>query len=284
MRRPVSLGYLLARASDTLADTEAAPVAERIGLLRAFAVEIGGGEDGWRRDGLRTFVERQDHAGERVLLERLDDCFTALAGLPPAEAAAVGKVVAVITGGQALDLERFAGRDAGQVIALASEAELDDYCYRVAGCVGAFWTETGFLTLGRGFSRADPARLEEWGIAYGKALQLINILRDFPEDLANGRCYLPAKDPRDRGELTALHALWCGRAREGLERGKSYATELASWRLRMATVLPALVGEKTLDLLDSQPGPPVAKVKIGRAQVRRALWQGLWWPAATSGR
>ena len=31
----------------------------------------------------------------------------------------------------------------------------------------------------------------EHGIRFGKALQMINILRDIPEDLRFGRCYIP---------------------------------------------------------------------------------------------
>ena len=31
------------------------------------------------------------------------------------------------------------------------------------------------------------------GIRFGKALQMINILRDIPEDLRFGRCYIPSE-------------------------------------------------------------------------------------------
>ena len=36
------------------------------------------------------------------------------------------------------------------------------------------------------------------GVRFGKALQMTNVLRDVPADLASGRCYLPA------AELAAL--------------------------------------------------------------------------------
>ena len=36
------------------------------------------------------------------------------------------------------------------------------------------------------------ARLFETGVRFGKALQLINILRDLPVDLRLGRCYMPS--------------------------------------------------------------------------------------------
>ena len=40
------------------------------------------------------------------------------------------------------------------------------------------------------------------GVRFGKGLQLVNILRDLPVDLRNGRCYLPAKELSAAG-LTA---------------------------------------------------------------------------------
>jgi len=79
----------------------------------------------------------------------------------------------------------------GAVTALATDAELDDYTYRVAGCVGGFWTK---LTRARVFPGAviDDARFLSDGIRFGKGLQLVNILRDLPKDLRAGRCYIPA--------------------------------------------------------------------------------------------
>ena len=39
------------------------------------------------------------------------------------------------------------------------------------------------------------------GIRFGKALQMINILRDIPEDLRFGRCYIP-REALARHDLT----------------------------------------------------------------------------------
>ena len=97
------------------------------------------------------------------------------------------EVVGIIIGGQQLDLERFAGADGENPVALADDAALEDYAWRVAGCVGAFWTKLGFLTMGERFSTAPARCLLEQGIAYGKGLQLVNILRDLPADLASGQ-------------------------------------------------------------------------------------------------
>jgi len=65
-------------------------------------------------------------------------------------------------------------------------AELDDYCYKVAGVVGlvciAIWGHEG----------GEAAR--RLAIMRGSALQLTNILRDLVEDAQRGRVYLPAEE------------------------------------------------------------------------------------------
>ena len=98
--------------------------------------------------------------------------------------ALVREVLATIASGQTLDLERFAGASRENPVVLDDDAALEDYAWRVAGCVGAFWTKLGFLTLGDRFSKSPEPELLAQGIAYGKGLQLVNILRDLAADLA----------------------------------------------------------------------------------------------------
>jgi len=65
---------------------------------------------------------------------------------------------------------------------VGTEAELDAYCYRVAGTVGVVMT----ALLGSTSAEAD-----RHAAALGIAMQRTNILRDIDEDLAAGRCYVP---------------------------------------------------------------------------------------------
>lgn len=277
MRSGTSIAYLLARASDTLADTVEVPAARRIELLDGFTGEIAGKGAAWRGDDLNDFVARQTHPGERVLLQRLDSCFAALDRLTSEEGEVVRTTLAVIVSGQRLDLERFHEAGPNRLIALRNEEELEDYCYRVAGCVGEFWTRIGLLTLANRFATADHRELLDLGVRYGKGLQLVNILRDLPEDLAAGRCYLPVSNPLDSAEITERRREWLQRARQWVACGPRYASQLNQRRLRAASVLPALIGAPTLDLLESNPAG-TERVKVGRSAVRRALWRAWWWP------
>jgi farnesyl-diphosphate farnesyltransferase len=215
---------------------------------------------------------------ERRLLEAVADLFVWLRKLPEPEAALVREVLETIISGQALDLERFASANRNNPVALENDAALEDYAWRVAGCVGAFWTKLGFLTLGDRFSKSQEAELIALGIAYGKGLQLVNILRDLAGDLATGRCYLPVADPHDSLELLASHARWLGRAGEWVGEGEIYATAIDSRRLRAASVLPALLARKTLEPLRGATWEALqTRIKVSRCGVYQSVVRAFFW-------
>ena len=66
-----------------------------------------------------------------------------------------------------------------------TEADVDRYCYRVAGTVG--------LVMASILGMRDPERARPAAAALGMAMQRTNILRDIDEDLASGRSYLAAE-------------------------------------------------------------------------------------------
>jgi farnesyl-diphosphate farnesyltransferase len=270
MRGAASLGYLLARTSDTLADTTALPLEVRRRSLNQFRLGVSGQAvlPPWPV----SILEAIPDVRERRLLEGSEEILKWLRVLPEGEAALVREVLETIIGGQELDLDRFAGATRETPVALENDAELEDYAWRVAGCVGAFWTKLGFLTLGGRFSRSPAAELVGRGIAYGKGLQLVNILRDVAADLAAGRCYLPVADPDDFQGILECHGRWLVRAEEWLGEGEKYAGALRLRRLRAATVLPVLLARKTLEPLRGATWEGLQKHhKIPRSEVYRSL-------------
>lgn len=252
LRRPVSLGYLLARASDTIADAPGLTPAERLQALDAFLSAVHG-----RGEPPPATAVRGATADEQRLLDALPDCIAWLTGLSTDDRSDVRTVLGHITRGQRLDIERFGSASAQTPVALATSMDLDGYTYLVAGCVGEFWTKLGFRHL-PGFASMPEGEMLELGRRYGMALQLINVLRDADADLALGRRYLPASDPRDA---------WFDRAQAGLECGMRYVGALRHARVRVASALPALIGARTLALLRAQG----AGAKMPRAEVRALL-------------
>ena len=197
IRTQIGLAYLLARTTDTIADTEILPVEQRLDALQKLRDRILGQSSTPLNFGE---LARQQHlSAEKALLEKVEDSLAQLPALSAADLKLVREVLATITSGQEMDLHRFgslgpaASRPIHQpVIALETAADLDDYIYRVAGCVGEFWTKICRAHLFP-HARLDPTQLIADGIRFGKGLQLVNILRDLPADLKNGRCYLPAQ-------------------------------------------------------------------------------------------
>ena len=176
LREPVSLAYLLARATDTMADTVTIPAAIRLTTLRDFARVIAGEMDfSAIAEPLRDFATQQNNRHERTLIENLRECIDWLVKVDPADRDDIRGVLRTIVRGQELDVRRFG--DPAAVTSLRTGAELDEYTYLVAGCVGDFWTKLGFRHFSN-FASRPPNEMTELGIGYGKGLQLINVLRD----------------------------------------------------------------------------------------------------------
>ena len=270
MREAAALGYLLARTSDTVADSSTGDLPGQVTALDDFSAAVGGSRmlPAWPAALVAAVADPR----ERQLLGRSAELISMLQALPAPQAALVREVVATITSGQALDLTRFAAGTAGHPVALPDDAALEDYTWRVAGCVGEFWTRLGFLTMGGGFSVRSEAVLLPLARRYGMGLQLVNILRDLPADLAAGRCYLPVDDPLDRPILLACHARWLERAREWVAGSAPYSASLPLRRLRAASRLPGLLAGETLDLLAHATWESLqARVKVPRRRVYQLL-------------
>jgi farnesyl-diphosphate farnesyltransferase len=281
LRRPVGVGYLLARATDTLADTAQLPAGERREKLEVLAAAIGGRIPAQPAlaDIAASFAPLQDDAQERALIVALPQCLSLLDRLDPADREDVRAVLAHITRGQALDVERFAQ---GPLVALQSAAQLDEYTYLVAGSVGEFWTALCFRHL-PGFASLPREQMRDLGRRYGMGLQLVNILRDAGADLAGGRCYFPADElaaagiaaqdiTRTPARFAPVRDRWLARADRGLEAGMRYADAVNSRRVRAASALPALLGGRTLALLRADAALGLQhRVKVPRNEVRALM-------------
>src|SRR5688572_7919534 len=123
LRAPIGLAYLLARASDTIADSTAAPVEARLHHLAAFERMIRSG----KTDGLEELQHdiHTPHPGETVLLCNLERCLQWLARMPNKDRSEIVDVLQKIIRGQTLDLERFGGGEG--IVALQTAEELDEY-------------------------------------------------------------------------------------------------------------------------------------------------------------
>lgn len=281
LRDPLSLAYLLARATDTIADTPEIPLELRTESLRDLAGAIQGTAPSDTTARVRdSFAPRQRDEAERALIEILPSAVAWLDSLDDRDRHEVREVLKKINQGQLLDLERF-GEGEG-IRALPTASELDEYTYLVAGCVGEFWTSICFAHV-RNFSDQAESEMRTLGVQYGKGLQLINVLRDAGSDLRQGRCYLPAEELHSLGlkpeniledpvRVEPIIRRWCEKAENGMKAGIEYACAIRSRRIRFATALPALIGARTLVLL-REAGREVfeRKVKVSRTEVKKIM-------------
>lgn len=309
MRDPVSLAYLLARLTDTIADSSGIDPGRRLdwlGNLRqaitdeAIADKPAIGD--WQT--LATDIgPGVQHPSERELLRRTGECLARLRSLPQRDRNEIATVLNEIVSGQIWDVEWFElapqqVEDAGAQETLGTmrvrcspdAKALHDYTYAVAGSVGRFWTRM-CEQHAPGWRReeTDAARIERDGEQLGRGLQFINILRDAPKDLRIGRCYLPLTTgasgaPELRGDAADLAQRvreaaqpWMDVCQERLDAGARYAAGVRHRRLRLAAALPWLLAEHTLDRLRKADATSWrAGVKLSRPEVKSLLRRTAW--------
>lgn len=281
LRDPVALGYLLARATDTVADTVEVPVELRKETLAMLSAIIQGNRSPDDvRELQKTFMPFQKNEAERALIQFLPECLAARETLTYADREDVRVVLEKITSAQNMDLDSFG--EPGQPRALLTAADLNEYTYLIAGSVGEFWTRICSRHL-KNFADVLQNRMLDLGRRYGIGLQLINILRDAPADLRAGRCYFPADELQAIGlepaqilerrvEFQPVAQKWLNEAKRGLDAGMEYSYAIGNWRVRAATALPALIGARTIALLRAAgPDSLDQKVKVPRPEVRKMM-------------
>jgi farnesyl-diphosphate farnesyltransferase len=294
IRPQIGLAYLLARAADTIADTRLVPVERRRAALREMRAAIQAVAEGLsvatpdfgELAAAQEVPAGQGAPGERALLENVSEVLEALGALAPEDRQCICELLDLITYGQQIDLARFAAAGPGRIAAFDTDKDLEEYTYCVAGCVGEFWTAMCRAHL---FPKAelDDTLLLADAIRFGKGLQLVNILRDLPRDLRQGRCYVPRTrlaacglepdallNASEMGRFRPLYASYLEKARELLAAGWAYTNALPrnQMRVRLACAWPILIGMKTLsrlrtgNVLDDR-----RRIKISRGEVRRLM-------------
>jgi phytoene/squalene synthetase len=154
-RRDLETFYAFCRKADDLADLAGPAPAERSAALEAW-------RDGFRDAEMRGLPDRLRELIQRRALDR--------------------KLFLELLDGVATDL--------ASSVRMATRADLDLYCHRVAGTVGRLCLP---------IFGADPTRAGPYAETLGRALQYTNILRDTAADLRRGRIYYPLDELASAG-------------------------------------------------------------------------------------
>ncbi len=289
VRDQIGLGYLFARAADTIADTDLIDRSRRLDFLSQLKAQFVSEQISWSqiRDIQQAMGPLQQDSSERVLLERLEDCFRLFQECSPEDRRRVQRLMTTLTQGMEMDLSRFPGQSVEDLVALKTIDDLDRYTYYVAGCVGEFWTDL-MCAHRKALASWNVKQMSDVGVRFGKGLQLTNIVKDVAHDLQKGRCYIPEtmldevgltpRDllnetnlPRFRPVLSKLVRM----AAEHLDQGWMYTMSIPrhEMRLRLSCMWPILSAGESLKLVLQSPDllNPKVKVKIPRSKVYQIL-------------
>jgi farnesyl-diphosphate farnesyltransferase len=289
VRDQVSLAYLFARAADTIADTELIDRPRRLDFLGQLKTQFISDQISW---GQISEIQRamgllQKDSSERVLLERLEDCFRLLQDFSPNDRRRIQRLMTTLTQGMEMDLVVFPGQSADDLVALKTLDDLDRYTYYVAGCVGEFWTDL-MCAHRQALDSWKVREMSEVGVRFGKGLQLTNIIKDIAHDLQKGRCYVPAPmlsevglKPRDllnQENLSRFQPVLSKLVRtatEHLDQGWMYTMAIPrhETRLRLSCMWPILSAGESLKLVMNSPDllNPAVKIKIPRSKVYQIM-------------
>jgi farnesyl-diphosphate farnesyltransferase len=198
----VSAGYLLCRVADTIEDEGDIAASVRGELLRELETLVTLPPD-WRESST-AFAERtccllDAGAGtlphELSLMAGLPILLNDLAGRPRSVRELIHTCVHDMTIGMAKVAARQEARP--DQLPIADTDELLEYCDIVAGTVGEMLT--GLFTWHSDAAAAVLPALEPRAAAFGRALQLTNIIKDVVLDAASGRQWLPSSILADCG-------------------------------------------------------------------------------------
>lgn len=280
LAKPVSNAYLLCRIVDTIEDEVALDSAQKRRFCQQFARIVRGAEAPEPlRDELAPLLSTQTIPAEHELIHVIPRVIGITHGFEAEQRDALACCVEIMAEGMA----EFQDRDLRHGV--ATLAEMDRYCYYVAGVVGEMLTR-----LFCHYSSAIAAHRDEMmrlAVSFGQGLQMTNILKDLWDDHGRGVCWLPQNvfdatgfelrdlkphhnDPRFRAGFQQLIGIAHGHLANALRYTlliPSYETglrEFCLWALGMAVLTLRKVNSH-LDFSAS------SEVKITRRAVKTTI-------------
>ncbi|WP_305907381.1 phytoene/squalene synthase family protein [Methylomarinum sp. Ch1-1] len=277
----VANAYLLCRIVDTIEDEVSLSAEQKKYFCNQFIEIVKKGKNSQAfAEQLAPLLSEQTLPAEHSLIHLTPRVIAITHSFDPAQIEALAECVETMANGmpifQAMDLH------AG----LETMADMDNYCYYVAGCVGEM--------LAKLFCHYSPEidqhreQLLKLSVSFGQGLQMTNILKDIWDDAKRGVCWLPqdifsetgfdlkdltpeTDDERFRQGLEHLISIAQGHLHDALlytQLIPSHETGIRNfclWALGMA-VLTLKKIKQNLDFNDS------SQVKITRNSVKATIF------------
>jgi len=282
LRVALTCGYLLCRIVDTVEDYESLAGSERDVLFGSF-ISVLEGTQSPESFSARFLAFPGDEPEVRLAqsLPRVMNVF--LTQDAETRRASVSWLSEMAEG-----MRLYCRRDRpGALTPIHTTADLERYCYFVAGTVGHLITDLFSNWMGSAGTSLEPelrARCESFGIG----LQLVNILKDVTDDFARNRCYVPRQlcqsegftrenllAPEHRAQAHRALAPMFASAGEHLSKAFEYVLLIPAQQaqLRLFCLLPLWMALETLVLAIGNDSVLSADrpVKISRESVTELI-------------
>ncbi len=280
--RWIGTAYLICRIIDTVEDRPGTDPADRHRMFDELVTALGPPVRPDAAAGLTVrFEDYPDSDACGRLMQRAGQVLAELASFPsPAIQAVTACALEMIEGFRDTPLTT---RDRRPRFLCQTLDDLEQYCHYAAGVVGMMLARLFALHLGADPASLAPQRLEQ-ARRFGRGLQITNIVKDHPADLADGRVFIPPEAARlcglESGVLKQpalplpVRKLIVARAAGHLDEALDYTLDFppTATGIRLFCLQPLMMAVLTLDrVLTHVDTTPDDRPKISREQVAEVL-------------
>lgn len=184
LREVIGNAYLLCRIVDTVEDDSALTLEQTRELAGMFTEVVSGKTDAAIfAQALYPLLSEHTIPAEHDLIKHTPSVIRMTHSFNPVQRQALERCIRIMGQGMA------AYQESESLSGLENLAEMDHYCYHVAGVVGEMLTEL-FCDYSPEISQ-HRSELMQLSVSFGQGLQMTNILKDIWEDRKRGACWLP---------------------------------------------------------------------------------------------
>jgi farnesyl-diphosphate farnesyltransferase len=281
----VTVAYLLCRIADTIEDSTVLDIEQKKKLLEDYA-NIITEHSSVKLNAFLQHIRLLPHDGcEYELVHNAPLILDVYNTFPQKVRSGISKWVAEMSAGMSKYVQ---SKNNSSQNFLSTFKELDEYVYYVAGTVGNLIT-TLFSHYSHHITQNIAVTLRKYSESFGKGLQMVNIIRDMPDDWKCNRSYMP-NELLKKYNLTRQSIF----DMDNFQRGKTMLEELiqialsyldaallyivtipkAERSIRLSCLLPLFWALKTLCYIKKNVNHffNKEKIKISRNSIRYELY------------
>lgn len=192
LEHTVSNAYLLCRIVDTIEDEPALEPLQKREFCNLFYKVVSGDFPATKfSKQLEGLLSSSTSDLEKELIHTTDRVIRITHGFSQSHRDALKRCVRIMSKGMIHYQEN------ASVKGLRDQAEMDDYCYHVAGVVGEMLTD--LFCLHSAEIAANRDEMMKRAVSFGQGLQMTNILKDLWDDYERGACWLPRETFKNYG-------------------------------------------------------------------------------------